>query len=1137
MQNYAQHLVNLRSSELIVGDTLVIDSLSLVPGSVFLNFDGGKNIPDSLFDINYAESEIVFDKSLNSRKLQISYRVFPIKFTSKYAHKRKELYYTNEKELSDNEFIYSYDIGNYNTMFGDALIDRRGSIARGISVGNNQNVVMNSHLNLQLSGKLSDDIEIVAAISDNNIPIQPDGTSQQLQEFDKVFIKIFNPVFSLIAGDYEITSPQGYFAKYYKKVQGAQFTYSNNVDNKNNWKLTSSISGAVAKGKYNRQQIQGQEGVLGPYKLRGANGESFIVILAGTEKVYIDGVLLTRGLDYDYIIDYNTAEISFTPKQAINKDKRIIVEFEYSERSYARFSVTSNHLIENENSAFWLNIYSEKDNKNQAFDQDLSAEDRYMLSQIGDNLSDAFVPNIDSVGFSGNEIRYKLTDTIVNSYYYDSIYEYSTNPDEAVYRLGFAFVGSGNGNYIKSISAANGRVYKWVAPISGISQGEYEPVVLLVTPKKKQMFTVGGDTKLWQGSNLIFELGLSDNDINTFSKKDAGNNKGTAAKFKFLQDFKLNDKSIITANTAYQLINRNFEGIEHFRDVEFTRNWNLTELLSDTDEHIISAGLNYKLMENILVDYKLDYLSRNNEYSGINNRLVGSIEYKSWLLDINGALLKSQNDFFDTEFLRHKAVLKKSFKGIIAGISEEQEYNIWQMPDSTNIALNSFSFNEYRVFINTVDTIKNGFDITYKYRQDKLPQNDGLINSTNSQDFVFGLNLLKNPNNTLRVNGTYRLLEINDTSLVSIRPEDNLTGRIEYGFKVLKGLVSSNTFYEIGAGLERKTEFSYLEVAPGQGVYQWTDYNGNGVKELNEFEIAFYQDQANYIRIFTPTDTYVKTYTNQFNQNLSVNPRAVWHSSKGIKKFISKFSNQLAYRISSKNTSKDFFDYANPFSTSISDTALVNMNAGIRNSFSFNKGNPKFGIDYIYQNNHNKTMLVNGFDTRGLVQHGGLLRWNITPKWMLQNTLEKGEKNYSSEFFSDRNYQIDFYKNIFELSLQPNNQHRVSIIYQWKNKSNKSGNELLTGHDFGLEYRMSSSEKGVLSAKLNYVFLGYDGLSQGAVGYEMLEGLQPGNNITWQINYQRQLANGLMVNIDYSGRGGENSKIIHVGSVQIRAFF
>lgn len=1137
MQSYSQHLVNLRVNEIVAADTLVLDSLSIVQGSVFLNFENGQQVPDSLFDINYTESYLTFNQSLHNKVLKISYRVFPLKFTSKYAHKRRDSFYSNEKELKAPDFIYTYDQGNYNTMFGDALIDRRGSIARGISVGNNQDVVMNSHLNLQLSGKLSDDIEIVAAISDNNIPIQPDGTSQQLQEFDKVFIKIFNPVFSLTAGDYEITSPKGYFAKYYKKVQGAQLSFNDFIDKNNNWKLSSSLSGAVAKGKYKRQQIQGQEGVMGPYKLTGANGESFIVVLAGTEKVYIDGALLTRGLNNDYIIDYNTAEISFTPNQVINKDKRIIVEFEYSERSYARFSVTSNHIIENENSAFWLNIYSEKDNKNQPFDQDLSTEDRYMLSQIGDNLNEAFIPNIDSVGFSTSEIRYKLKDTIVGGVYYDSVYMYSTSTVDAVFRLGFAFVGSGNGNYVRSVSAANGRVYKWVAPLDGIPQGDYEPIVLIVTPKKKQLITLGGDTKLWNGASMLFEMGLSQNDINTFSRKDAGDNTGAAAKINFIQSFSFSPKSVLTANTGYQLLNHNFEGVENFRDIEFTRDWNLSELMSNNDEHFVSAGLNYKNDDFVLFDYDLDYLLRNSEYSGINNKLKGLVNVGTWSLDVNASMLQSETDYYNTNFLRQKAVLKKSFGGIIAGIYQEQEHNIWQVPDSSNIGLNSFAFNEYRVFVNTADTMKNGFDITYKYRQDKLPKNDGLINSTKSQDFVFGVNFLKNPNNTLRINGTYRLLEINDTSLVSIKPEDNLTGRIEYGFKVFKGLVSSNTYYEIGAGLERKTEFSYLEVAPGQGVYQWTDYNGNGVKELDEFEVAFYQDQANYIRIFTPTDTYIKTYTNQFNQNLNINPRAMWRSSKGIKGIVSKFSNQLAYRVSTKNTSKDFNDYANPLSKSISDTALVSMNAGIRNSLSFNKGNPKFGIDYIYQNNNNKTMLINGFDTRELEQHGGLLRWNITSKWMLRNTLEKGIKKYNSEYFTDRNYQIDFYKNISELSFQPNNQHRVSVLYQWKNKTNKLGNELLTGHDIGLEYRMSSSEKGVLSANINYVFLGYDGLPQGSVGYEMLEGLQPGNNITWQINYQRQLANGLMVNIDYSGRGGENFRTIHTGSVQIRAFF
>ena len=1133
---YAQDLSNLRKREiLITGDSLIIDTLSIVPGSLFIFDNTRQLLPDSLFSVDNPSAVVRFDKSLRGMTATLNYRVFHINFLKPYARKDTAIINPYLKpgidpfRISASELRPERDI-----MYED--IDKRGSISRGITVGNNEDLVVNSNLNLQITGKISEDLRIAAAISDNNIPIQPDGTAQNIHEFDRVYIEIFNESMSFLAGDFDLAGSPGNFLKFYKKGKGARFAGNFYLNDEKSATLRTTVSGSISKGQVCRNSFTGREGNQGPYKLRGTNNEQFIIVLAGSERVYIDGKLQSRGLENDYIIDYNNAEITFTPNQLITKDKRIIVEFEYSEKSYARFLIYNSNEFVTQKSNFWINIYSEQDDKNQTLQQDLSDADKELLANAGDQLNKAIVPRIDSVGFNSAEVLYKMIDTTILGNVYEDIFVYSTNPDSAHYRLGFSYVGEGNGNYINVQSAANGKVYRWVEPLGGYPRGDYEPVVLLVTPKKKQVISIGGNTAITPYTLTYGEISLTNNNLNTFSGLDRSDNIGYALKGGIAQEVLHRDTTLthLKLTGTYQFLNRYFDPVERFRSVEFNRDWNILDNYNGFNEHFAGIRVDFARKDIANAGFETEYLKREKIYQGLRNTFYGSARWQGFNFSFNGSLMTSNDSVLSTRFLRHQALLSKQIKSVVFGIREESEQNRWSNTVTDTIQNNSFSYFQYELYLASPDTAKNGFVINYRNRKDYLPLQNEIKLATTGRDFNFGFRLGKNPDHRLKTLVIYRLLEVNDTSLADAKADQSLIGRLEHSLSLLKGGVTSSTFYEIGSGLEAKKEFTYLEVSPGQGVYTWTDYNGNSVRELDEFEIASFQDQAKYIRIFTPTEALLNVYTNQFNQAFQIQPVRFWRNKGGVRKVVSFFSDQFAYTINRKNTEKDFIRNINPFNTGLNSPGLTTLSTSIRNNLSFNKSGPKFGADYVFQKNGNRMLLANGFDTRTLISHGTRIRWSPANTFSFINQTDAGRKKFESEFFSSRDYDIEFIASDLSVQYQPGISFRIILKYLFSNEKNRIGIENSDKHDISCETRYNMLNKGTVMGKLSYIHIDYNQDPYTPVAYEMLKGLQPGNNGIWEVTFQRTLTGGLELNFNYTGRVSENQKVIHYGGIQVR---
>ena len=1188
-------------------------------------------------------------------KILVRYRVLPFNLSAKIS--RLDTIAIRRRVNAD---AIEFDYEPYQPtkpLWEQSGLTSSGAYTRGLSFGNSQNLVFNSNLNLQLNGKLGNDLELTAALSDNTIPLQPDGTTRQLQEFDRIFIQLKRKNATLTAGDFDLTRPDGYFSNYFKRLQGAMVTVESLKLKVPGSKQKSPITNppitnppltnppitnppltnppitkfraaaAISRGKFARQTIQGQEGNQGPYRLQGAEGERFIIVLAGTEKVFADGQLLLRGQEDDYTVDYNLGELTFTPRRLITKDIRIIVEFEYAVQTYLRSTVAANASWQMPRSKVFFNLYSEQDSRNNGGAQELSLTERSRLAQIGDDLQNAYAPGIDTLeAFDPARVLYSLVDTVLCGQS-RQILNYSTNPDSAGYAARFTEVPVGQGNYVLAKTAANGRVFRWSPPNSVTCQptGNFEPIVRLVAPETRQLYTLGGDFQPFKNSKLQAEIALSSRDLNRFSPLGNADNVGAAGVVGWRQGFgfgkrdpgstafRPSGQAPFTAQDSskvpdvpppfpaalktmpprsfrgtffanYELTARDFRPLNPYRPAEFVRDWNVGANQDTTAEHLAKAGISLEKNKLGEIRYEFGAFRREGFYEGARHSGGWNIHspssqrlrwVKGWDFSGEANLLQTDGQTERTRFSRPKGDFSKTFFAkkdsatqrayLKIGLYGEREKNARRSAQADTLSAVSFWYDLLRVYFQTPENQGAWqFGGHLSQRNDYAPSGSLFQQNTEARDF--NLNGSWN-NSTPRIKGatpsllrpsttqqltwvlTLRRLRILAPELTNEEPQNTYLGRADYSLTAWKNALGFTTGYELGSGQNPRIEFNYLAVNPGEGNFTWVDRNRDSILQVDEMEIAVFQDQANYVRVAVTTPDYVRTNNVALNQTLRLEPRLLWPTAKrGWRKQLGRLSTQSTLQINRRTFAGAGGVRAwDPFQSSVADTSLATLSSTVRNILFLNRAQPAWDASISAGDNRSQLALTTGFEQRQARDYALHLRANLSRRWSAEADFANTLKSSENQAFASRNYRLEGWELGPKMTWLPIRGFRMVANMKWETSRNTlpaAERADQTNWTAELTWNPASKAnaqgfKAATSLRLKGTFadVRYTGAPNSAVAFAMLEGLQDGKNFLWNLTLDRQLSKSMQLSLNYEGRKTGENRVVHVARAQVRAVF
>ena len=272
------------------------------------------------YTIDYNQGQIFVEADIAPESIvRIDYQIIPISVRKSYQRQLFAPLEVPESEEAEGQ------PGVSRIQTPEELpptLNFSGTKTLSLSMESIRGLTINQPTRLQVNGKVSESVSVMALLSDQDLPLQPEGTTEEIEDLDRILIRIEGKHLSATLGDYEAGFGETEFVLLPKMLEGAQAQGEFDAGG-------FTLLGAVSRGKTSSVTLQGLEG-QNEYRIN-VDGR-YIVMIAGSEAVWLNGEKMRRGEDNDYIIgDYGDPIVEFTNKHLITGNDVIVVDFEYIE--------------------------------------------------------------------------------------------------------------------------------------------------------------------------------------------------------------------------------------------------------------------------------------------------------------------------------------------------------------------------------------------------------------------------------------------------------------------------------------------------------------------------------------------------------------------------------------------------------------------------------------------------------------------------------------------------------------------------------------------------------------------------------------------------------------------------------------